>query len=91
MLKKRNIRNYYEKLTQGLKKSNPRNFYKVAKQISDYQDSVSDECEVEQLASLSEQQAAEQIANHFAAVSCSYQPVSWPDCLHIDLPSSLPR
>ena len=53
--------------------------------MSDYQTCDVGDFQVEQLAGLSEVAAAEKIAEHFAAISCSYQPVQLAA-----LPSFLP-
>ena len=74
-MKKINIKNHYVNLTEKLKVTNPRNYYKVIKMLSGYPDQSSSDCEVEELMSLTALEAAEKIADHFAAVSCSYQPV----------------
>ena len=76
ILKKQSIRGYYVKLTQKLKSSNLRNYFKVMKQICGYETkSGGADCVVEELADLSEETATERIAEHFAAVSSSYLPV----------------
>ena len=74
-LKQKNIQNHYMNLTNRLKKTDPRNYYRIVKQISDYQICDDGDFEVEELAGLSEVAAAEKIAEHFSAISCSYQPV----------------
>ena len=73
-LKKRSIRDYYVTLTDKLKSSNLCNYFKVVKQICGYE-GRNCEREVEELAGLSEQASVERIAEHFAAVSGSYEPV----------------
>ena len=74
-LKKINIRNYYTNLTEKLKITNPRNYYKVIKMLSGNADSFGNDCDIEELRDLSPDAAAEQIADHFSAISCSYLPV----------------
>ena len=74
-MKKVNIKSHYVNLTEKLKVTNPRNYFKVIKMLSGYPDSFSGDCEVEELRGLTASDAAEKIADHFSAVSCSYQPV----------------
>ena len=88
-MKRTNIRNYYINLTEKLKVTNPRNYYKVIKMLSGCSDSASSECNVEELTHLTPPVAAERIAAHFSAISCSYQPVQLAS-LPAYLPASLP-
>ena len=84
-MKKVNIKSYYVNLTEKLKVTNPRNYFKVIKMLSGYQESSSSDYDVDELRDLTASEAAERIAAHFSAVSCSYQPVHLPS-----LPAYLP-
>ena len=76
-------------MTEKLKVTNPRNYYKVVKMLSGYSGSTSSDCDVEELRDLTASDAAESIAAHFSAVSCSYQPVQLAS-LPAYLPASRP-
>ena len=71
-MKRVNIRDHYVKLTEKLKVTNPRNYYKVIKMLSG---SSRGDCDVEEIAHLTASEAVEQISDHFSAISCSYMPV----------------
>ena len=86
-LKKINIKYHYVNITERLKKTNPRNFFKVMKTLTG--DFSSDQCDVEELVNLSPLESAEKIATHFAAISCSYEKLQL-DSLPAYLPAPEP-
>ena len=74
-MKRDNIKNYYTNLTAKLKKTNPRNYFQVIKMLSGTQNASGSEWDIEELSELTASAAADKIADHFSAISCSYQPV----------------
>ena len=88
-LKRRNTINHYVNLTEKLNKTNPRNFFGVMKEISTPNFQVNGDFEVEALKDKLPQEAAELIAEHFAKVSQSYEPVNFSS-LPYYLPSQKP-
>ena len=88
-LKRRNIKNHYLNLNEKLKKSNPRKFFGVMREICNPNFQVNDDCEIQGLKDKSSQEAAELIAEHFAKVSQSYSPIDFT-LLPSYLPSQIP-
>ena len=88
-LKRRNTVNHYVNLTEKLNKTNPRNFFGVMKEISTPNFQVNGDFEVEALKDKLPQEATELIAEHFAKVSQSYEPVNFSS-LPYYLPSQKP-
>ena len=85
-LKRKTIKNFYSKFVFELKDSNPAKWYSMAKRIGAEQSSNNGELSVECLKGLNNQQAAEQIAEHFSKVSQEYSPLD-PSKLPAYLPA----
>ena len=85
-LKRKTIKNFYSKFVFELKDSNPAKWYSMAKRIGAEQSSNNGELSVECLKGLNNQQAAEQIAEHFSKVSQEYSPLD-PSILPAYLPA----
>ena len=85
-MKKSSKRNHYSCVTEKLKKSNPHKFYSLVKEICNpYQHNDVENCQIEELEGKSPLESSEIIAEHFAKVSQSYQPIDLSQ-----LPSYLP-
>ena len=83
-LKKKNCRQFYDKFVTELKETNPSKWYTMAKQIGAVS-SQTNELHVASLMDMSNQEAAEAIADHYATISQSYLPLC-----SADLPAILP-
>ena len=88
VLKKRNCRNFYTSFVTDLKATKPGNWYNMAKKIGAI-GVTSQEVHVEALADLSNQEAADAIANHYAQISQSYSALSL-ETLPAILPAPVP-
>ena len=84
-LKRKTIRKFYSNFVSELKNTNPSKWYQMAKRIGAVNQKDEDDLKVEVLAGLSEEESAEQIAQHFAAISQEYHPLDTSA-----LPSFLP-
>ena len=84
-LKRKSVQSFYSDFVQHLKKSNPGKWFKMAKKIGAISESESDEIKVESLSELSNRQCAQEIAQHFAAISNQYSPIN-----PVELPAYLP-
>ena len=83
--KRRAIQNFYEEFVTDLKSTNPGKWYRMAKKIGAVDQMNESEIRVESLAGLTNIQAAQKVAQHFAAISMQYKPI---DTTH--LPCYLP-
>ena len=84
-LKRAAIKSFYSDFVLDLKKSDPSKWYTMAKKIGAIDQLNEGEVKVESLSGLSNIQAAQKIAEHFAAVSNEYAPINYSD-----LPCYLP-
>ena len=73
--KRRAIQNFYEKFVTDLKSTNPGKWYRMAKKIGAVDQMDESEIKVESLSGLTNIQAAQKIAEHFAAISMQYTPI----------------
>ena len=87
-LKKKNCRSFYNNFVTDLKSTNPSKWYMMAKKIGAISNQK-DELHIESLSDMSNGQAAEAIADHFAQISQLYQPIKSEDIPPI-LPSPTP-
>ena len=74
-LKRVTVKNFYSNFVTELKESNPAKWYSMAKRLGAEQNSKTGELSVECLKGLSNQQAAEQVAEHFSKISQEYSPL----------------
>ena len=88
-MKRANIHNYYTNLAVKIKSTNPRNYFQIIKMLSGTQDASGSDWDIDELRNLTASAAADKIADHFSAISCSYQPVQL-DSLPAYLPAPLP-
>ena len=89
MMKRCNIRDFNVNLTEKLKMTSPRNYFKTIKMLSGSPGFSGDNIDVEELRDLSPIAAVEKIAEHFSSISCSYRPVQ-VESLPSYLPAPLP-
>ena len=76
-IKRSNIRNDISDFVSQLKRSNPRKWYGMAKNIGAVQQDIPDEeLQIPQLAGLSPEQASEEIADFYALISNEYDPIN---------------
>jgi hypothetical protein len=75
-LKRRTVKNFYSDFVTELKASNPAKWYSLAKRLGAEQSKKNGELSVECLKGLTNQQAAEQVAEHFSKVSQEYLPLN---------------
>ena len=83
--KRKTIKSFYSVFVTELKRTNPGKWYKMAKRIGAVDQMNGGDISVESLRDLSNQQCAEIIAEHFAAISREFSPVKTTN-----LPSFLP-
>ena len=84
-LKRKAVKSLYSNFVNELKESDPGKWYKMAQKIGALDQMNSNEISVDQLKGLTDQESAELIAQHFAAVSNQYLPLN-----REDLPCYLP-
>ena len=82
-LKRRTVQNFYSEFVSELKVSNPSKWYSMAKRLGAEQNSRDGELHVECLKGMDNQQAAEEIAEHFSKISQEYSPLE-RDKLKVD-------
>ena len=75
-LKRKAVKSLYSNFVNELKESNPGKWYKMAQKIGALDQMNSNEISVDQLKGLTDQESAELIAQHFAAVSNQYLPLN---------------
>ena len=83
------MKSFYSNFVTELKHSDPGRWYKMAQRIGALDQMNNTEVSVEQLQGLTNQESAEAIAQHFAAVSNEYLPLNRND-LPCYLPSEKP-
>ena len=92
-LKRSTVKNFYSNFVLELKESNPAKWYSMAKRMGAEQNSKNGELSVDCLKGLTNQQAAEQVAEHFSKISQEYSPLDTaklpaylpaPDILQVD-------
>ena len=83
--KRKIILNFHETFVTDLKLTNPRKFYQMCKRIGAVDQMNAGELFVKCLAGLSDEESAEVVGQHFAAVSAEHSPVD-----HEQLPAFLP-
>ena len=74
-LKRNTVKNFYSDFVSELKVSNPAKWYSMAKRLGAEQHSNNGELSVDCLRGLDNQQAAEQVAEHFSKISQEYSPL----------------
>ena len=74
-LKRSTVKNFYSNFVTELKESNPAKWYSMAKRLGAEQNNKTGELSVDCLKGLSNQQAAEQVAEHFSRISQEYSPL----------------
>ena len=84
-IKRRTIKTFYSDFVSELKQTDPAKWYSMAKKIGAVDQMNGGEVMVESLSSLNNLQAAQKIAEHFAAISNEYSPID-----NSILPSYLP-
>jgi hypothetical protein len=84
-MKRTAIKTFYTDFVSDLKTTNPAKWYAMAKRIGAVDQMSGGEVNVESLSHLSNFEAAQKIAEHFAAISSEYSPVD-----HSQLPCFLP-
>ena len=85
LLKRNTVKNFYSEFVSELKHTNPAKWYSMAKRLGAEQHYNNGELSVECLKGLDNNQAAEQIAQHFSKISQEYAPLDITK-----LPSYLP-
>ena len=85
-MKKLNIRNHYKFLTNKLIKTQPGKFFGAVKEICGQK--IDEDYEIPEFQNLSNEQAAEVIAQHFSRISNQYNPIDRSSLPHFlpDLP-----
>ena len=73
--KRSSIMNFHYKFVTELKATNPRQFYQMCKKVGAVDQMTSSDLTVRSLAGLSDQECAEAVGQHFAAVSAEHSPV----------------
>ena len=73
--KRKTIKSFYENFVTELKESNPAKWYSMAKRLGTDQNSKDTRLSVECLKGLGDQDAAEQVAQHFSSISQEYEPL----------------
>ena len=79
----------HSKFINELKSTEPSKWYSMAKRIGAVDQTPHDQLQVQSLSSLDDQQAAEEVADHFSSVSCEYSPLDYSK-LPCYLPAPLP-
>ena len=74
-LKKKAINKFYHHFVTDLKETNPSKWYSMAKRIGAVNQIGSDKVVVECLENVDDQEAVEEVAKHFAAISQEYEPL----------------
>ena len=74
-LKRNTVKNVYSEFVSELKHTNPAKWYSMAKRLGAEQHYNNGELSVECLKGLDNNQAAEQIAQHFSKISQEYAPL----------------
>ena len=88
-LKRSSIKNFYSKFVSDLKQSDPGKWYQMAKRLGSVDQMNDGQILVNELADYSDQESANKIAEHFAAVSNTYNPIDI-ESLPCYLPAQLP-
>ena len=88
-LKRSSIKNFYSKFVSDLKQSDPGKWYQMAKRLGSVDQMTDGQIQVNELADYSDQESANKIAEHFAAVSNTYNPIDI-ESLPCYLPAQLP-
>ena len=83
--KKKAVKSFYKNFVEDLKSSKPGNWFNMLKKLGGTESKVKERVQVESLEGLTDQEAVEEVAGTFAAVSQSYKP-----CDTKQLPSYLP-
>ena len=83
--KRKSVKNFYSNFVNELKVSNPAKWYSMAKRLGAEDNRKGGELSVDCLKGLDNQQAAEQVAEHFSKVSQEYSPLDYSK-----LPAYLP-
>ena len=73
--KKKSFKNHYEDFATELKKAQPGQYYKIAKQIGGFGNKNAGKLIIESLEGLDPQQQVERVAESFALISNEYSPV----------------
>ena len=85
-LKRKSVKSFYSDFVTELKQTNPSKWYGMAKQIGAIGQNISDnQIEIDCLQELNDQEAAEKIADFFAATSNEYMPAD-----PLQIPAYLP-
>ena len=89
-LKRKSVKQFYSKFVSDLKISDPGKWYQMAKRLGSVDQMNDGHIVVDDLIDLTDQESANKIAEHFAAVSNSFNPI---DTLELPcyLPSQLPQ
>ena len=87
--KRKAVKSFYSKFVNELKVSDPGKWYQMAKRVGAVDQMNGQNTIVEELVGLSNQQSADTIAQHFAAVSNEYLPLN-PNYLPSYLPAEKP-
>ena len=87
--KRKVVKSFYSKFVNELKVSDPGKWYQMAKRVGAVDQMNGQNTIVEELVGLSNQQSADAIAQHFAAVSNEYLPLN-PNYLPSYLPAGKP-
>ena len=74
---------YYKNMIEDLKNSKPGQWFSKLKRMTSYDQNKSEEIFVDEISSLCDQEQSEKIADHYAKISNTYQPLQSSD---IDLP-----
>ena len=74
-LKRKAINKFYHHFVTDLKETNPSKWYSMAKRIGAVNQIGSDKVVVECLENVDDQEAVEEVAKHFAAISQEYEPL----------------
>ena len=89
-LKRKSVKQFYSKFVSDLKISDPGKWYQMAKRLGSVDQMNDGHIVVDDLIDLTDQESANKIAEHFAAVSNSFNPIDTLD-LPCYLPSQLPQ
>ena len=74
-LKKKTIKSFYANFVSELKESNPAKWYSMAKRLGTDQNNKDPRLSVECLKGMGDQEAADQVAQHFSTISNKYEPL----------------
>ena len=74
-LKRKAIKSVYANFVSELKESNPAKWYSMAKRLGTDQNNKDPRLSVECLKGMGDQEAADQVAQHFSTISNEYEPL----------------